>query len=177
MAATLFLTLKWVKSINAKVIVTIADGIIHFRFPFKNIFHRSDFMITFHEILNLGEDNDKGFDFLYFETTNPKYSKFHITAKEENEDFALFSKLMFEMEEEFNKQVTVDRLVTNKSIYQKWPMKILAFIFLSCWFVFPFLPGSDKDTWLLTARYWVFVALSSPIIAKVYYQNFGRKNG
>jgi hypothetical protein len=172
LGGTLWMTLSWVKATTARVDITITDWIVRFSFPKKNIFHRKDLELSFGEIRNLGEDNDKGFDFLYFETPHPEYRKFHITAAVNNPEFEAFRKQMYEMKNEFNKSAPADRIISNRSIYQKWPMKIVALIAVLFIFGYPFVSYTLKTTWLMEVKYWVIVAIGTPFIIKVYNQNY-----
>lgn len=171
----LWVTLKWVKTTTARVDIVINNNNIEFAFSKKNIFHRNDFSLSFNEILNLSEDFDKGFDFIYFATTHPVYNKFHITAKEDNADFADFSNKIFEMQAAYNAQPSRERVITNKTIYQKWPMKLAALFILLILFAYPIVSFYKQMDWYIEVKYWVFMALSFPLIVKVYNQNFGRK--
>lgn len=172
----IWLTLSWVNATTAEVEITFNPDSLQFIFVKKNIFHRSNFTLYLNDIKNIGEDNDKGFDFLYFETKHLLYHKFFIRAKENNPDFEIFSQTVFKMESEFNKLAPLDRAITNKSIYQKWPMILIAFVFLACWLIFPIIMLSEGSTWLMISKYVVFAILSSPIILKVYNQNFKKQN-
>jgi len=171
----LWVTLKWVKITTANVDIRFNNDQIEFSFPKKNIFHRSDFSLSFDQILNLGEDYDKGFDFVYFTTTHSVYNKFHITSKAENADFEEFSNKLFEMQAAYNAMPARERVITNKTIYQKWPMKIAALFIFVILFSYPIVSYYQKMNWLTEVRYWVLLALSFPLITKVYNQNFGRK--
>jgi len=175
MGGTLWLTLKWVKATTAPVEIFINNGVIHFHFQKKNIFHKTDFSLAYSDINNIGEDSDKGFDFLYFECNHPNYNRFHITSNEGNEEFTAFKYQIFEKETDFNTNTIPNNPITHKSIYQKWPMKILAMIFFICWFIFPLALAYNTLDWLYNIKYWIFVIMSSPIIFKVYTQNFQRK--
>ena len=172
MGFVIWLTLSWVKATTAEVEITIYPNSLEFTFIKKNIFHRSNFTLPFNEIKNIGEDNDKEFDFLYFETKHPSYPKFFIRTNENNPDFETFSQMVMKMESEFNTQASPEKVITNKSIYQRWPMIYAAFLFFACWIIFPIVMYFKESTWLIILKYFVFVILSSPIILKVYRQNF-----
>jgi hypothetical protein len=170
-----WVTFKWVKATTAKVEIAINNGVIEFVFPKKNIFHRHNFNLTFPEIRNLSEDNDKGFDFLYFETTHPVYNKFHITAAENNTQLAEFKEKVFEMEAAYKADPSSGVIITHKTIYQKWPMKIATLFIVMILFAYPIVSYYKQMNWLVEVRYWVLLALSFPLVTKVYNQNFGKK--
>jgi hypothetical protein len=172
MGFVIWLTLSWVKATTAEVEIAINHDSLQFIFIKKNIFHRSNFTLHFNEIKNIGEDNDKEFDFLYFETKHSSYPKFFIRTNENNPDFDIFGQTIFKMESEFNKQVPIDSIITNKSIYQKWPIMLAAFLFFACWLIFPIVMLLEESSWLMILKYFVFVTVSSPIVLKVYNQNF-----
>jgi len=102
---------------------------VEFHFLKKNIFHRSNFTVHFNDIKNIGDNNDKGYNFLYFECRNVKYSKFFIRASENNPDFEPFLQKIQSMESEFNKIASQEFRITHKSMYQKKPMIMLAIVF------------------------------------------------
>jgi hypothetical protein len=66
--SVLFITLRLVNIIRGSVEISLIGDSLQFLFPKKKFFHHTDFNIAFQEIINIGEDNDKGFDFLYFNT-------------------------------------------------------------------------------------------------------------
>ena len=168
----LFFTLRWVKATTAPVEITITGDRIQFLFPKKNIFHHTDFNISFQHIINIGDDSDKGFDFLYFETKLKEYKKFHITAANGDSQFKEFRKHVLSMEELFNTSVPVANRITHKTIYQKWPMKVLAIFLILFLIVYPIVSFYTGTSWLNNLRYWVMVIMGTPIVFKVYSQNF-----
>jgi hypothetical protein len=170
--AVLFLTLRLVKIINGSVEVSLMDDSLQFLFPKKNFFHHTDFNIVFQEIINIGEDNDKGFDFLYFKTRHKGFKNFHITAKENDEQFIAFRDQVLSKQALFNKSVPADRIITRKTIYQKWPMKMLAFFIVLFLLTFPFLSFYIGTSWVNNLKYWMLIILGTPLVMKVYYQNF-----
>jgi hypothetical protein len=172
MSLVLFFTLRWVKAITAPVEITITGDEVQFLFPKKNIFHRTDFTISFQHIINIGEDSDKGFDFLYFETKLKEYKKFHITAANGDSQFAEFREHVLSRGELFNTSVPAANRITHKTIYQKWPMKMLAVFLILFLIAFPIVSLYTGTTWLNNLRYWVMVVMGIPIVAKVYSQNF-----
>lgn len=168
----IFITLRLVKSTTAPVEISVIKERLQFVFLKKNIFHRKDFHLTFPEIINIGEDNDKGFDFLYFETKHEGYRKFHITAKENDTDYITFRDYILKQEALYNASAPHENRISQKTIYQKWPMKTLAILLVLFWIAFPMVSRSLDTTWLNNAKYWVMVVMGMPIVMKVYYQNF-----
>jgi hypothetical protein len=171
----ILLTLRWVKLITAPVIIVIENENISFTFPKKNIFHRYDFSLTINEIINLGQDTDKGFDFLYFETSHKHFHKFHVTAEANTGDFSSFLTKMLEMQTAFNSRSGGSRTITSKTIYQKWPMKAVVFFILIILGLYPFISIYQHMPLLTEVRYWVLLVLSAPFVFKVYDQNYRRK--
>jgi hypothetical protein len=168
----LFLTLRLVNLTKASVEISIIEDSLQFVFPKKNIFHHTDFNISFQHIINIGEDNDKGFDFLYFKTKQHGFKNFHITAKEDDSQFIAFRNHVLSKETMFNTSVPIGNMITHKSIYQKWPMKTLALVILLFLIAFPFVSFYLGTSWLINAKYWILVILGTPVVMKVYYQNF-----
>jgi hypothetical protein len=149
----------------------IGDG-LQFSFPKKNFFHHTDFNIAFQEIINIGEDNDKGFDFLYFNTKHKGFKNFHITAKENDDQFVAFRDYVLSKAVLFNKSVPVDSIITRKTIYQKLPMKMLALFIVLFLLSYPFVSFYIGTSWLNNLKYWILIIMGTPIVMKVYYQNF-----
>jgi len=172
----IWLTLSWVKSTTAEAEITVHEDYVEFCFLKKNIFHRSDFTLHFNDIINIGQDNDRGYSFLYFECRHASYSKFFIRAKENNPDFEPFQQKIQSMESEFNKVTSPELRLTRKSIYQKRPMIVLAFMFFFFWFAFPIFMIIGGFGWMMVAKFTTFVIVSSPIVIKVYTQNYMKKN-
>jgi hypothetical protein len=155
--AVLFLTLRLVNIINGSVEVSLIDDSLQFLFPKKNFFHHTDFNIAFQEIINIGEDNDKGFEFLYFKTRHKGFKNFHITAKENDDQFMTFRDKVLSKQALFNKSVPADRIITQKTFYQKWPMKILAFFIVLFLLTFPFVSFYIGTSWINNLKYWVLI--------------------
>lgn len=168
----IFITLQLVKATTSPVEISVMEGRIQFVFLQKNIFHRKSFTITFPEIINIGEDNDKGFDFLHFETKHMGYRKFHITAKEDDADFMAFRDYILKQEALYNAGVPNEKQITQKTLYQKWPMKSLAVLLVLFWIAYPVASHYLGTTWLNDVKYWVMVVMGTPLVMKVYYQNF-----
>lgn len=86
----LFSTLYLVKLIRVKVEVMIINDTIDFCFLKQNWFHKKDFTLHFKDLLTVSEDNDKGYDFIYFKTKSTVYPRFHLMKEENNPDFVSF---------------------------------------------------------------------------------------
>ena len=170
----IWLTMYWVKSTTTTAEITIDMDTVEFHFLKKNIFHRSDFILHINDIKNIGEDTDKGYSFLYFECRNVKYSKFFIRADENNPDFEPFRQKILSMESEFNKLIAPELRITHKGLYQKTPMIVLAFVLFFFWFAFPVIMIAGVFRWVMLAKFITFVVVSSPIIIKVYAQNYAK---
>ena len=170
--SVLFITLQLVNITRGAVEISVIGDSLQFLFLKKNFFHHTDFNISFQHIINIGEDNDKGFDFLHFKTKHKGFKNFHITAKENDDQFIAFRDYVLSKAALFNKSVPVDRIITQKTIYQKWPMKILAFFIVLFLFSYPFVSFYIGTSWLNNLKYWVLIILGTPIVMKVYYQNF-----
>jgi hypothetical protein len=170
--SVLFLTLRLVNFTRASVEISIIEDSLQFLFPKKNFFHHTDFNISFQEIINIGEDNDKGFDFLYFKTKHKGFRNFHITAKENDDQFIAFRDHVLSKQALFNKSVPIDKIITHKTIYQKWPMKMVAFFIVLFLLSYPLVSFYIGTSWINTIKYWVLVIAGTPILMKVYYQNF-----
>ena len=168
----LFLTLRLVNLTKAAVEITLMEDSLQFVFPEKNIFHHTDLNLSLQQIINIGEDNDKGFDFLYFKTKQNGFKNFHITAKEGDSQFIAFRDHVLSKEVLFNSSVPVGNIITHKNIYQKWPMKTLALVILLFLLAFPFVSFYIGTSWLINVKYWVMVIMGTPIVIKVYHQNF-----
>lgn len=172
--SVLFLTLRLVNITRGSVEISIIGDNLQFLFPKKNFFHHTDFNISFQDIINIGEDNDKSFDFLYFKTKHKGFRNFHITAKENDDQFIAFRGHVLSKEALFNKPVPIDSIITQKTIYQKWPMKILAFFIALFLLSFPLASFYIGNSWLNNVKYWILVISGTPVVMKVYYQNFIR---
>jgi hypothetical protein len=168
----LFLTLRLVNITRASVEISIIGDNLQFLVPKKNFFHHTDFNLSFQEIMNIGEDNDKGFDFLYFKTKHKGFRNFHITAKENNDQFIAFRDHVLSKEALFNTTAPVNSIITNKTIYQKWPMKVLAFLILLFLLTYPVVSFYIGNSWINNVKYWILVIAGTPVVMKVYYQNF-----
>lgn len=174
LAIVITATLLWVNSIRSDVEITFDKDELHFNFVKNNIFHKRDFILHLSNLKNTSEDNDKGFDFLYIETHNTSSPSFHLMAKEGDENFANFKQTLYQTIEIYNTIIQEENLIKNDSIYQKWPMKLLAILLLACWFIFPLLMYFRETDWFFSIKYWLFVLVSSPLILKVYFKNFRR---
>lgn len=170
--SVLFLTLRLVSFATASIEISVASDMLQFSFPEKNIFHHTDFNISFQDIINIGEDNDKGYDFLYFQTRHGGFKKFHITAKEGDAQFAAFRDHVVGKGALFNTSSHIGGTITNKSVYQKWPMKTLAVLLLFILLAFPLVSFYIGTNWRNNVSYWIVVLSGVPIVAKVYFHNF-----
>src|SRR6186713_2869155 len=153
----LFLTLRLVNITRAAVEISVIGDSLQFLFPKKNFFHHTDFNISFQEIINIGEDNDKGYDFLYFKTKHKGFKNFHIMVKENDDQFMAFRNHVLSKETLFNTTVPVNRMITHKTIYQKWPMKALAFLILLFLLIFPLVSFYIGTSWINNVKYWILV--------------------
>ena len=108
-----------------------------------------------------------------FKTKHKGFKNFHITGWNDDQ-FIAFRDCVLSKTALFNKSVPVDRIITQKTIYQKWPMKMLAFLIVLFLLSFPFVSFYIETSWLNNLKYWVLVLLATPIVMKVYYQNFIR---
>lgn len=171
--SVLFLTLRLVAFTTAKVKISIAgDDSLHFFFPEKNIFHRTDFSIAFQQIINIGEENDKGYDFLYFKTRHKGFENFHISAKENDSRFIAFRSHVLSKEALFNASASTGNSITHKTTYQEWPLKTLALLILLFLFAFPLVSFFRGTNWLNNVAYWVMFVAGTPVVIKVCFQNF-----
>ncbi len=169
---TILGTLKWVKAIRVKVDIIIEKDVIRFSFPKKNIFHRHDFILSISEIVNTTEDYDKGYNLLYFSTKSLTESKFHLMAKADDELYMIFKNQLNSAIENFNQGLNLEEKIKHVSIYGRWPMKVLAIVFLIMWFAFP-IASYFKDMHIsFWTKYGFMVLISAPIIYKVYINNF-----
>jgi hypothetical protein len=100
------------------------------------------------------------------------FKNFHITAKENDDQFVAFRDYVLSKAVLFNKSVPVDSIITQKTIYQKWPMKMLAFIIVLFLLSYPFVSFYIGTSWLNNLKYWILIIMGTPIVMKVYYQNF-----
>jgi hypothetical protein len=174
-ASTFWLTFKFIKQVTADVEINLEHSKINFHFPHKNIFHRSDFSLDFNDITNLSEDNDKAFDFINFETRTSQ-KKFHLSTKECNPDFQNFKNKLYELElaSKTNTSNSSSPL-THITIFQQWPMKILALILVLAYLIFPLVASLNSVSWFYEIKYWFVVLTGLPIIYKVYAQNWGNQ--
>ncbi len=90
LALYIWITYSWVKATTAEVEITLQSNELHFCFEKKNVFHPTDFKLTLGEIKNLSEDDDKGYQFLYFDCNNSDYSKFYLRCKIDHPEFDAF---------------------------------------------------------------------------------------
>jgi hypothetical protein len=88
-------TLYLVNLIRVTVEVTVNSDYIDFYFIKRNWFHKADFTLHFEDLLSVSEDNDKGYDFIYFKTKNSVYPKFHLMEEENNPDFESFKNQLY----------------------------------------------------------------------------------
>lgn len=170
--SVLFLTLRLVAYTKATVEISIIEDSLQCSFPEKNMFHRTDFNIAFQQIINIGEDNDKGYDFLYFKTKHKGFENFHITAKENDSQFIAFRDQVLSKEALFNASVSAGNSITNKTIYQEWPMKTIAFLILLLLLAFPVVSFFRGTAWMNNVSYWLMLVAGTPVVIKVYFQNF-----
>ena len=91
----LFLTLYLVNLIRGSVEITVNNNFIDFHFIKINWFHKKDFTLHFKDLQSVSEDNDKGYDFLYFNAKNSVYPSFHLMEKENNPDFKSFKNQLY----------------------------------------------------------------------------------
>ncbi len=171
-AVVIFLTLQVVGSTSCRVEIAEVENGMSFHFLDENIFHRKDFTLSYSDIYNIGEDNDKGYDFLYFTTAKQGYKKFHLTAKENDQGFGAFRAIVLGKVESYNSSVSVQHRIASKTIYQKWPMITLAVLMVVFLVAYPLAAAFLGSSWLDDLKYWVMVVVSVPIVGKVYYQNF-----
>lgn len=172
LALVVIVTFSWVKSIRSDVAICLEDNELNFNFIKKNLFHKRDFTLHLSNLRNTSEDNDKGFDFLYIETQKTSTPSFHLMAKEGDENFIEFKDLLYKAIDDYGETVSEKEGIRHITIYQKWHMKLLAFLCLVSWFIFPIALYYQETNWFMSAKYWVFVVLTLPIILKVYIQNF-----
>jgi hypothetical protein len=175
-ACTFWLTFKFLKLVTTNAEIELEHNKIVVHFPKKNIFHRSDFSLDFNDITNLSEDNDKAFDFMHFETSLTLHKKFHFSTKEGNPDFQNFKNQLYAMEL-VNQTSSPNSLkpLTHITVYQKWPMKLLALILVLAYFIFPLVASLNSVSWFYEIKYWFVVLIGLPIIYKVYAQNWGNQ--
>lgn len=95
LSCVLFSTLYLVYLIRGSVEVTLNSSYIDFHFFKRNLFHTKDFALHFKDLLSVSEDNDKGYNFLYFNAKNSVYPSFHLMEKENNPDFKSFKNQLY----------------------------------------------------------------------------------
>lgn len=171
MGAVFFLTFKWVAAVNAQVVISIKDHALQFEFPVKNFFHRHDFTLGFNEITGISEDTDKGTDFLYFKSKHPHFRHFHVSATANHPDFTTFKSKVFDMEAAYNAAPHPGNNISNQTIYQTTPMKILVSMLLVFSIIFPVVMMLKGSNTLMVLKYFTMLVLCLPLFVKVFHHN------
>lgn len=172
LVSVVFFTLKWVKAVRPGVEIVFENNQLHFSFLKKNILFRKDFIIPISDILNVSEDNDKGYDFIYLETSDSKFPRFYLMSGEDDVQFDRFKENLYRVIGNNNERVDADSAIKFKSVYQKLPMKLFAALLIICCFIFPVVFFYQGFNLLISLKYWLFVAISSTFAIKVWIYNF-----